>query len=245
MHIVCFHLYEDFSNVKSKERASHYAISGHPSNVYDGSYARTYSIDANKIDSSGMRQVHAVGMTLAKSIEGSTLQFNGKVVNSESDSFSGFMLVFIVENGLVDSEYGITWNFVFRDYGLNKTLNLSGFSEDSFSGSWAIPENVKPESIQVIASVYDTSSREPANGWPYSVQSVCDVCGSSGVTQVSLPTDLNGDGEVDIQDITIVGIAFDSEPGDLNWNSVADIDKSGWVDIIDLTLVALDYGKSA
>jgi hypothetical protein len=245
MHIVCFHISEDFANAKTEVRKAFYSLMGFPSNVYDGGYAQTYFIDESKIDDSGMRQVHAIGMSLSKSIQGSTLQFSGSVVNSESDSFNGFVLVFIVENGLVDSQYGITWNFVFRDYGLNKTLDLSGFSQDDFSGSWNIPSNVKPENIQVIASVYDTNSREPTHGWPYSVQSVCDVCAHSGMTQTFLPTDLNKDGEVNIQDMTIVAIAFDSKPGDQNWNPTADLDKDNWVTIVDITMIALDFGKIA
>jgi archaellin len=59
-----------------------------------------------------------------------------------------------------------------------------------------------------------------------------------------LSTDLNKDWKVNIQDITIVAIAYKSRPGDPNWNSLADIDKNGVIDILDITKVAVDYGKT-
>ena len=55
------------------------------------------------------------------------------------------------------------------------------------------------------------------------------------------PADLNDDGIVDILDITIVAKAFDSKPGDLNWNAIADLDNNGIVDIIDITRVATNF----
>jgi hypothetical protein len=58
-------------------------------------------------------------------------------------------------------------------------------------------------------------------------------------------TDINGDGIVNILDITIVSVAFRSKPGDPNWNALADLDKNGIVNIIDINLVARDYGKTA
>jgi hypothetical protein len=56
--------------------------------------------------------------------------------------------------------------------------------------------------------------------------------------------DLNADGRVNIQDITIVAVAYNSRLGDPNWNKIADLDKDGIVNIIDITMVAKDYGKT-
>ena len=180
LHIVSFHYSGPFTNAKAQQRWSFYSLSEAPSNVYDGHYSYTNSIDENAINSSGTRQIRMLEMSLSKSIEGSTLSFNGSVRNLESHSFSGFMLVFVVENQLVDQSYPtITWNFVFRDYGLNKTLSLTGLSTDTFSGAWNIPSGVNAANIQVIAAVYDVDTRDPTYGWPYAVQSVCDVCGHS------------------------------------------------------------------
>ena len=154
---------------------------GYPTHVYDGGYQKaTGYINEYKINASGMRQIHMLEMSLSKSIDGSTLSFSGSVTNLESDSFSGFMLVFVTENQLVDPSYPtITWNFVFRDYGLNKTLSLAGLATDNFNGIWSIPGDVNADNIQVVAAVYNTDTRDPIYGCPYAVQSVCDVCGHS------------------------------------------------------------------
>lgn len=39
--------------------------------------------------------------------------------------------------------------------------------------------------------------------------------------------------------------AFGSRPGDPNWNEIADIDKNGIINILDIAAVAKDYGKTA
>jgi hypothetical protein len=57
-------------------------------------------------------------------------------------------------------------------------------------------------------------------------------------------TDFNRDGKVNIQDITVIAVAYGCKPGDSKWNAVADLDKNGWINIIDMTMVAKDYGKT-
>ena len=58
-----------------------------------------------------------------------------------------------------------------------------------------------------------------------------------------LLTDLNNDGTVNILDISIVAVAFGTQEGDKNYDSIADLDKNGEVNIIDISMVAVDYGK--
>jgi hypothetical protein len=57
--------------------------------------------------------------------------------------------------------------------------------------------------------------------------------------------DVNHDGKVDIRDVAIVAKAFGSKKGDPNWNGKADLDNNGITNIIDLSLVAIRYGKTA
>jgi len=49
---------------------------------------------------------------------------------------------------------------------------------------------------------------------------------------------LNRDRIVNIVDITMTAKAYGSEPRDLNWNAIADLDKNGLINIVDVTLVA-------
>lgn len=199
LHVVSFHTGDPFSNTQSEARFSHYTITAIPSNVYDGGNQRDYSFNEAKLNTSGVRSIHKLKMDLSKSVSGSTLWFKGKVSNLESAGFNGFVLVFIVENGLVDPNYPtVTWNFVFRDYCLNKTLRLAGSSTDFSNGSWILPSGVIASNIQVVAAVYDADARDPVHGWPYTVQSVCDVCGRAtddvGITTLTTAKTLVGQG---------------------------------------------------
>jgi len=59
-----------------------------------------------------------------------------------------------------------------------------------------------------------------------------------------LSTDLNKDRKVNIQDLFIVAKAFQTKPGDENWDPRADLDGNDLINIIDLYEVAKDYGKT-
>ena len=59
-----------------------------------------------------------------------------------------------------------------------------------------------------------------------------------------MSTDLNKDRKVNIQDLFIVAKAFQTKPGDENWDPRADLDGNDLINIIDLYEVAKDYGKT-
>jgi hypothetical protein len=56
--------------------------------------------------------------------------------------------------------------------------------------------------------------------------------------------DLNGDGTVNIVDITIVAKAFNCKRGNAGWNPTADLDGNGIVNIVDMSIVAREYGRT-
>jgi uncharacterized secreted protein with C-terminal beta-propeller domain len=60
---------------------------------------------------------------------------------------------------------------------------------------------------------------------------------------VNLQTDLNGDGVVNIVDVSFAALAFGSRIGDVRWNAKVDIDANGVIDIVDVGRVAGDFGK--
>jgi hypothetical protein len=60
-----------------------------------------------------------------------------------------------------------------------------------------------------------------------------------------LITDLNNDGGVDIVDVAIVASAFGTEPGDSRWREEADMDGDDEINILDLTKIALDFGRTS
>jgi uncharacterized protein YfaS (alpha-2-macroglobulin family) len=56
-----------------------------------------------------------------------------------------------------------------------------------------------------------------------------------------IAADINGDGKVNILDITLVAQAWGSHPGEPRWNPKCDLDGNGVINIIDITMVAREY----
>jgi hypothetical protein len=56
-------------------------------------------------------------------------------------------------------------------------------------------------------------------------------------------SDVNCDGKVDITDTAIAAKSFGSRPGHPRWNPIADINLDGRVDILDIALIARNFGK--
>jgi hypothetical protein len=77
-----------------------------------------------------------------------------------------------------------------------------------------------------------------------------DQWGNSGYAnqtvtlQAHLETDMDQDGKVGIQDIVLAASSLGSYPGYPTWNPMADINKDNTVNIIDLVLIARDFGKT-
>ena len=60
----------------------------------------------------------------------------------------------------------------------------------------------------------------------------------------SISGDLDKNGVVDIVDVTIVALVFDSTAGDSRWNPIADLDGNNIIDILDITIVATNFGQT-
>jgi len=60
-----------------------------------------------------------------------------------------------------------------------------------------------------------------------------------------LKPDLNGDGIVDILDLSLVAHSYGSHPEDDRWNEACDLNSDQVINIIDLAIVAAQYGKTA
>jgi hypothetical protein len=80
-----------------------------------------------------------------------------------------------------------------------------------------------------------------------------DTSGNMGASQTvyftnivptTKSTDLNSDGFTGIDDIVMAGEYFGSYPGHPRWDPKADIDNDGIVTIMDIVLVALDFGTA-
>jgi len=64
------------------------------------------------------------------------------------------------------------------------------------------------------------------------------------VVKADLTYDLNGDGRVDIRDLTEASKAFGTLPQEPRWNAKSDLNNDGKVDIVDFAMVADHFGDA-
>ncbi len=99
-----------------------------------------------------------------------------------------------------------------------------------------------------IHTTYDNSSSTQMLGWVetdnFENQIKVAALTVMRISPSIQKADLNNDGTINIQDITIVAIAFGAKQGDPKWNETADLDHNGVVNIIDITIVAKDFGNT-
>ena len=65
-----------------------------------------------------------------------------------------------------------------------------------------------------------------------------------GTVKVKMPGDVDGDGTVDVADLSIVSMAYGTFVGEPNYNPDADLNRDGVVDMRDLSTVARNLGKT-
>jgi Ca2+-binding EF-hand superfamily protein len=56
--------------------------------------------------------------------------------------------------------------------------------------------------------------------------------------------DVNGDGKVDMKDVSIIARAFGSDPSDARWDPIADLNGDLKVDMKDIAAACANFGKS-
>ena len=65
-----------------------------------------------------------------------------------------------------------------------------------------------------------------------------------GTIQIKMQGDINGDGVIDVFDLSIVGTAYGSFEGMPGYDPESDINKDGLVDARDLAVVTINYGNT-
>ena len=58
----------------------------------------------------------------------------------------------------------------------------------------------------------------------------------------AIPGDITGDDKVTLSDIVIWALAFGSQPGEPNWNPVADLNLDEIINIADGVMIAVHFG---
>lgn len=154
---------------------------------------------------------------------------NVTIVN-EGDITETFTLNLYADNDtiVIGDEYKIGTQMINLLPGENKTITFLWNTTD-----------VHPCQLYVITAVASTVPHET---------DIADNKMSSLITiKVRIVGDVNGDGKVNIQDIAAAALAFGGTPDHSRWlpyGPYADITNNNYVDITDIVIISINFGKS-
>jgi hypothetical protein len=112
---------------------------------------------------------------------------------------------------------------------------------DAFDIAWAIdPVTLQPANLDGFDFIRITSAVAYD---PHDVfgEKSAEIGGVADVRPAASPGDVNGDGVVDQSDLGLLLAAYDTRPGDANWNPNADFDGDGHVGQPDLGVLLANY----
>jgi hypothetical protein len=165
------------------------------------------------------------------------------VVPSQNCTYQGFIInVNVTTANLGNFTENVTVNVYYNGVvgeGMigTETVALNSGQTDTLTFTWDTT-SVKPcysgYSIAATADIYPWIDSNMTN----------NILQSPFTVQVRIIGDLNGDGKIDIEDISDVARAFGTVPGDPRWNPYADVNRDGRIDGMDLVMVAKSFGKS-
>lgn len=143
------------------------------------------------------------------------------------------------------------------DY-FNETFDVTAFYDPNFP-SLAIAIGTKtvhdlpPNQTATVLFTWNTTGVPPNHNYtilamaapvPYETK-LADNQLVDGQVRVKIMGDINGDGIVNILDLTAVALSFGSHPGSPNWNPNTDLDENGVINILDLVRVTINYGRTS
>lgn len=132
------------------------------------------------------------------------------------------------------------------EVGENVTKTIGGGSflpGDSSNINWIVIGNVSGKfnlTVEARGRVFGNVTAHES----YPAYNYQDAIGGKDTETIYLgfPGDINGDGEVDIRDVSIAARAFGSYPGHPRWNPIADVNNDDEVNIRDIAAIARKYG---
>jgi hypothetical protein len=186
---------------------------------------QTYIVTLNVTDNEGLWSTTSKPVTISQhpnltanfTWSPETPRYNQTVIFNASLSTMGWDPI----NGRFSPIISYKWNF---GDGTGNITVTTPIIEHTF---------LLPENYTVTLTITDDVGRSDVEIHVISIQNV------------TLITDINGDGVVDITDVAMVAYAYGSTPGDPRWDARCDLNNDLVVDITDVAMVAYDYGKTA
>ena len=152
---------------------------------------------------------------------------------------------------VVDKPYSDDVNVtVVNDNGDTEAFNVTLYANTTAIGNQTT-SNLDNGTYTLLNFSWDTANfvygnytlnadMQPLPGGTNTTSSNC----TGGNVVVTLIGDINGDGKVSLSDLVLLAKAYNSKPGDANWNPNADINGDGVVNLSDLVLMGKHYNQS-
>jgi PKD repeat protein len=130
----------------------------------------------------------------------------------------------------------ITFDALSSSAGWNDTNTLVLYSWDFGDGNITVTPSALTTHVYAVAMAYDVSLMVTDSG------DMTDLTWRE--VRVKVMGDINNDDTVNMGDIVILVNGFGSYPGHSRWNTVADLDQNQRIDLHDIVIALLNFGKT-
>lgn len=135
---------------------------------------------------------------------------------------------------------------------IEETFNVTAYYDENEIGTQTVIDLPANQNITLVFP-WNTAGLQPCNNYtikaeasqvPYE-EDITNNVYIDGYVKIKMIGDVNGDGKIDIYDITAAAGVYGSKEGDPNWNPDADVAPQwGIINIYDLVTIASRYGQT-
>jgi archaellum component FlaF (FlaF/FlaG flagellin family) len=185
-------------------------------------------------------------------------------INNEAIShevYHGIFIGLIRDIAITDVETDLTVAYQGWQVKINVTVKNKGnvtetFDVKIYANSTLITSEtvtaLEPAANITLTLVWNTATAQPCNIYKISAQAgpvpyeinTADNFLEDGLVKVRFMGDVNGDGKVDMRDVTAEILCFRAYPGHPKWDPEMDLDRNRIIDMRDIVLIVINFNKA-
>lgn len=170
-------------------------------------------------------------------------------VNPESSWLYKFKLCHANINVTVTNKGDTAETFTLTLYADNDTTTIG----DEYTIGDQTVTDLLPDEYRNLTFTWDTTDVQACRFYvitanasivPHEINIEDNVMSSAISVKVRIPSDINGDGAVDMIDLWLAAKAFGTKPEDPRWDPAADVNNDYIIDMVDIYTVAINFGNT-
>jgi len=242
------HISDDYTIAWSETRANFYGVTGIPTTAFDGvtrhvgagTQAQTYNTYLNTFN---VRRNVPTDVTIeigGEEVGTDTYRVTVRV-GVETTGQTRDMRLHVLQ--ILDHyPSGVRHRECVIQDGINENVTLNPGETATFTHDFVLAgPSANPNRAEDVSIV--AFAREQGNPWPREVYNAEQMHWPFEPLGGGTPGDVDGDGDVDLSDLTLMLAAYGSCDGDPAFLAAADIDESGCIELGDLTTLLSNYGS--